>query len=109
MKKRMTFTLSPAAVDDLMGMAIRSGESQSAIVEALILNAADNDTTAEPDFNEADYMESAAVCTALNCSREYVRQLREADKLPFVQRAGRFLYLASAVRALAKKRSYEKG
>ena len=101
----MTFTISPAAVDDLLGMANRSGESQSAIIEALILNAADNDTTAEPDFNEADYMESATVCTALNCSREYVRQLREAGKLPYVQRAGRFLYLAEAVKALAKKRA----
>jgi hypothetical protein len=104
MKKRMTFTISPAAVDDLLGMANRSGESQSAIIEALILNAADNDTTADQPFNEADYMESAQACTALNCSREYVRQLREAGKLPYVQRAGRFLYLAEAVKALAKKR-----
>jgi excisionase family DNA binding protein len=104
-QERLTFTLSGAAIAALEDMSVRSGIYKSTIVEELILDADAGDTTPEPDYNEADYMPIAQVCTALNVSREYVRQLRAAGNLPFVRRAGRFLYLASAVKALAQKRA----
>jgi hypothetical protein len=111
MKKqdRLTFTLSREAIYAIESMADRSGIHKSTIVEDLILEANAADETPEPDYDVSDYIEVSKVCTAMNVSREYVRQLRNAGKLPYVRRAGRFLYLAEAVKALAQKRSYEKG
>ena len=99
----MNFTLSEPALDALISLANRTGKSHSACVEDAIFLADAADQGDEPAFEPGDWYTTEQVCSLLNCSREYVRQLRVSGVLPYMMRAGKFFHPVGAVQALAKK------